>query len=92
MGNSYKITKFLFIFQKSKLQEINQKFTSEEELRKTLNQLSFEKGFKLCKIYGKKDSTFFIVFCNYGGRQRQSVSEGKRKTISKKISIINYYT
>ena len=57
-----------------------------KELRLELNAITKELGFKICKHFGKTNDSLLIYFCEYGGRERTTESEGKRIKLSKKIS------
>jgi len=68
---------------------LSHKYENENDLKMNLNKICFEQGFKIIKNSGKQNDKYLNYLCEFGGRKRETVSEGKRKRNTKKLGIGN---
>lgn len=54
-------------------------FQNEQNLKEAINEISNKKGFKVIKNHGKKDDLVLMYDCEFGGKPRESNSQGLRK-------------
>jgi len=71
------------------LRKTSNLFALENELKEKLSNVCMGNGFKITKNYGKKNDITLTYYCEFGGRKRDSQSQGQRKRKTKKIGNMN---